>query len=96
MPSSEKNWKGPAEVPAAGEGPAVCPLPVAAEPAPAHALEAAGSVGAVGVVAAYEQTERAFVDVSAGEGYISSERIAKAIRKARRDNKVKAIVFLLQ
>jgi len=33
------------------------------------------------------------VDGSAGEGYIGSERIAKAIRKARRDNTVKAIVF---
>ena len=33
------------------------------------------------------------VDGSAGEGYIGSERIAKAIRKARRDNSVKAIVF---
>ena len=30
---------------------------------------------------------------NAGEGYIGSERIAKAIRKARRDNSVKAIVF---
>jgi len=30
---------------------------------------------------------------NAGEGYISSERIAKAIRKARRDKNVKAIVF---
>ena len=33
------------------------------------------------------------VDGSAGEGYIGSERIAKAIRKARRDKAVKAIVF---
>ena len=33
------------------------------------------------------------VDGSAGEGYIGSERIAKAIRKAHRDNSVKAIVF---
>ncbi len=33
------------------------------------------------------------VDGNAGEGYIGSERIAKAIRKARRDNSVKAIVF---
>ena len=33
------------------------------------------------------------VDGSAGEGYIGSERIAKAIRKARRDKSVKAIVF---
>ena len=30
---------------------------------------------------------------NAGEGYIGSERIAKAIRKARRDKSVKAIVF---
>jgi len=30
---------------------------------------------------------------NAGEGYISSERISKAIRKARRDKTVKAIVF---
>ncbi|MCK4749173.1 MAG: signal peptide peptidase SppA, partial [Bacteroidales bacterium] len=30
---------------------------------------------------------------NAGEGYIGSDRIAKAIRKARRDNAVKAIVF---
>ena len=30
---------------------------------------------------------------NAGEGYISSERISKAIRKARRDKSVKAIVF---
>ncbi len=33
------------------------------------------------------------VDGNAGEGYIGSERIAKAIRKARRDKSVKAIVF---
>ena len=33
------------------------------------------------------------VDGTAGEGYISSERISKAIRKARRDKSVKAIVF---
>ncbi len=33
------------------------------------------------------------VDGNAGEGYISSERISKAIRKARRDKSVKAIVF---
>lgn len=33
------------------------------------------------------------VDGNAGEGTISSERIAKAIRKARRDKSVKAIVF---
>jgi len=33
------------------------------------------------------------IDGSAGEGYIGSERIAKAIRKARRDKSVKAIVF---
>ncbi len=33
------------------------------------------------------------VDGSAGEGYIGSERIARAIRKARRDKSVKAIVF---
>jgi protease-4 len=33
------------------------------------------------------------VDGDAGEGYIGSERIAKAIRKARRDKSVKAIVF---
>ena len=33
------------------------------------------------------------VDGDAGEGYISSERISKAIRKARRDKSVKAIVF---
>ncbi len=33
------------------------------------------------------------IDGNAGEGYIGSERIAKAIRKARRDNSVKAIVF---
>jgi protease-4 len=33
------------------------------------------------------------IDGNAGEGYIGSERIAKAIRKARRDEKVKAIVF---
>ncbi|MEN8227538.1 MAG: signal peptide peptidase SppA [Bacteroidota bacterium] len=33
------------------------------------------------------------VDGSAGEGFIGSERIAKAIRKARRDKSVKAIVF---
>jgi len=33
------------------------------------------------------------VDGNAGEGYIGSERIAKAIRKARRDESVKAIVF---
>jgi len=33
------------------------------------------------------------IDGTAGEGYISSERISKAIRKARRDKSVKAIVF---
>jgi protease-4 len=33
------------------------------------------------------------IDGNAGEGYIGSERIAKAIRQARRDNSVKAIVF---
>jgi protease IV len=33
------------------------------------------------------------VDGNAGEGYISSERISKALRKARRDKSVKAIVF---
>jgi len=33
------------------------------------------------------------VNGNAGEGYISSERISKAIRKARRDKAVKAIVF---
>lgn len=33
------------------------------------------------------------VDGNAGEGYISAERISKAIRKARRDESVKAIVF---
>lgn len=33
------------------------------------------------------------VNGNAGEGYISSERISKAIRKARRDKSVKAIVF---
>jgi len=33
------------------------------------------------------------VDGNMGEGYIASERIAKAIRKARRDESVKAIVF---
>jgi protease-4 len=33
------------------------------------------------------------VDGNAGEGYISSERISKALRKARRDRTVKAIVF---
>lgn len=33
------------------------------------------------------------IDGNAGEGYIGSERIAKAIRKARRDKTVKAIVF---
>jgi protease-4 len=33
------------------------------------------------------------VDGNAGEGYIGSERIAQAIRKARRDKSVKAIVF---
>jgi protease-4 len=33
------------------------------------------------------------VDGNAGEGYIGSERIAKALRKARRDKSVKAIVF---
>lgn len=33
------------------------------------------------------------VDGNAGEGYISSERISKAIRKARTDESVKAIVF---
>ncbi len=33
------------------------------------------------------------VDGNAGEGYISSERISKAIRKARRDKSVKAIVL---
>jgi len=33
------------------------------------------------------------VDGNAGEGYISSERISKALRKARRDKTVKAIVF---
>jgi protease-4 len=35
----------------------------------------------------------AVVDGNMGEGYISSERISKAIRKARRDKSVKAIVF---
>lgn len=35
----------------------------------------------------------AVVDGNMGEGFISSERISKAIRKARRDNSVKAIVF---
>lgn len=35
----------------------------------------------------------AVVDGNAGEGYIGSERIAKALRKARRDNTVKAIVL---
>lgn len=33
------------------------------------------------------------IDGNAGEGYIGSERIAKAIRQARRDKTVKAIVF---
>ncbi len=33
------------------------------------------------------------LDGNAGEGYIGSERISKAIRKARRDKSVKAIVF---
>jgi len=33
------------------------------------------------------------VDGNMGEGYIGSERIARAIRKARRDESVKAIVF---
>ena len=33
------------------------------------------------------------IDGNAGEGYIGSERIAKAIRTARRDKSVKAIVF---
>lgn len=33
------------------------------------------------------------VDGNQGEGYISSERISKAIREARRDKNVKAIVF---
>ncbi|MGW8314888.1 MAG: signal peptide peptidase SppA [Bacteroidales bacterium] len=33
------------------------------------------------------------VDGNMGEGYIGSERIARAIRKARRDKSVKAIVF---
>jgi protease-4 len=33
------------------------------------------------------------VDGNAGEGFISSERISRAIRKARRDKSVKAIVF---
>jgi protease-4 len=33
------------------------------------------------------------VDGNAGEGYVGSERISKAIRKARRDKSVKAIVF---
>jgi protease IV len=33
------------------------------------------------------------VDGNAGEGYISSERISKALRKARKDKSVKAIVF---
>jgi len=33
------------------------------------------------------------IDGNAGEGYIGSERIARAIRKARRDKTVKAIVF---
>jgi len=33
------------------------------------------------------------IDGNAGEGFIGSERIAKAIRKARRDKSVKAIVF---
>jgi len=33
------------------------------------------------------------VDGNAGEGYIGSERISKAIRKARRDKSVRAIVF---
>jgi protease-4 len=33
------------------------------------------------------------VDGDAGEGYVGSERIAKALRKARRDKSVKAIVF---
>lgn len=33
------------------------------------------------------------VDGDVGEGYIGSERIARAIRKARRDKSVKAIVF---
>ena len=33
------------------------------------------------------------VDGNMGEGYISSERISKAIRKVRRDKSVKAIVF---
>ncbi|MFH0757307.1 MAG: signal peptide peptidase SppA [Bacteroidota bacterium] len=33
------------------------------------------------------------VDGNAGEGFVGSERIAKALRKARRDKSVKAIVF---
>ena len=33
------------------------------------------------------------VDGNMGEGYIGSERISRAIRKARRDKSVKAIVF---
>lgn len=33
------------------------------------------------------------IDGNAGEGFIGSERIARAIRKARRDKTVKAIVF---
>ena len=33
------------------------------------------------------------IDGNMGEGYIGSERIAKALRKARRDKSVKAIVF---
>ena len=33
------------------------------------------------------------IDGNAGEGYVGSERISKAIRKARRDKTVKAIVF---
>jgi len=33
------------------------------------------------------------IDGNAGEGYIGGDRISKAIRKARRDKAVKAIVF---
>ena len=33
------------------------------------------------------------IDGNLGEGYIGSERISRAIRKARRDKSVKAIVF---
>lgn len=43
----------------------------------------------IGVIFAYGSV----VDGNAGEGYISSQRIAKAIRKARRDKTVKAIVL---